>query len=149
MRRRAPVLSGVAASAEDPDRAPVRWIARALLYFVSGLAFGFLFLAEFAFSTIAPVQVAIVLLAFTSVVGGLRGRPNLSVWSILVFGALLFPLLIDARSALLPLCADIPLGVACIARDYRGQFVVELASFVASCIGALLYLRLGLKRGEC
>jgi len=35
-----------------------------------------------------------------------------------------------------------------LARDYRGQFVVELAGFLASCLGALLYVRLGLKRGE-
>ena len=71
------------------------------------------------------------------------------MWSIFVFGALWFPLLIDARSASLPLCGDLgaPLGMSCIARDYRGQFAVELGSFLAACVGVLLYLRLGLKRG--
>ena len=39
-------------------------------------------------------------------------------------------------------------GIACIARDYRGQFAVELASFVASCLGTVLYARLGLRRRD-
>jgi hypothetical protein len=121
-------LSGVP-KVEGPDRGAVRWIGRAILYFVSGLAIGFLFLAEFAFSTVAPVQFAIAVLAVVGLFGGLRHRPNLSIWSSFVLGALSFPLLIDARSASLPLCQDlIGSGVACIARDYRRQFTVELAS---------------------
>lgn len=137
------------ASTEDPDRRPARWLGRALLYFVSGLAVGFLFLAEFALRTVPLVQGVLVLLAVLGLIGGLRQRPNLSIWSIFVFGALLFPLLIDAGSAALPLCQDVlAAGVACVARDYRGQFVVELAGFLASCLGALLFVRLGLGRGE-
>jgi hypothetical protein len=134
----------------DPDRGPMRWLGRALLYFVSGLAVGFLFLAEFAFRTIAPVQFAIALVAAVGLFGGLRHRTNLSVWSIFVLGTLSFPLLIDARSASLPLCGELgaPLGLSCIARDYRGQFVVELASFLIACLGTLLHVRVELDRGE-
>src|SRR2546430_7047255 len=125
-------LSGVPKT-EDRDRGAVRWVWRALLYFVTGLAVGFLFLAEFAFSTVALVQFAIAVLAVVGLFGGLRHRPNLSIWSSFVLGALSFPLLIDTRSAFLPLCQDlIASGVACITRDYRGQFTVELAIFLAA-----------------
>jgi len=138
---------GPMAASDDPDGRPARWLGRALLHFVAGLAVGFLFLAEFALRTVPIVLGALLLLAVLGLMGGLRDRPSLSVWSIFVFGALLFPLLIDAGSAFLPLCNDaLASGVACIARDYRGQFAVELGGFLASCLGALLYVRLGLRR---
>ena len=136
------------ASAEDPDRGPARWLARALLYFVGGFVVGFLFLAEFAMRTAPLVQGGIVLLAVLGLIGGLRHRPTLSVWSMFVFGALIFPLLVDASSAFLPPCGELARRVACVARDYRGQFVIELVAFLASCLGALLYVRLGLRRRE-
>ena len=124
-------------------------MGRALLYFVAGLAVGFLFLAEFAFRTAPIVLGALLLLGVLGLIGGLRHRPSLSVGSIFVFGALLFPLLIDARSASLPVCNDaLASGVACIARDYRGQFAAELASFLVSCLGVLVYVRLGSGRRE-
>ena len=141
-------LSGVR-PAEDTDRQAVRWIARALLYFISGLAVGFLFLAEFAFSTVAIVQIAIAAVTVIGLFGGFRRHPNLSIWSTFVLGAISFPLLIDARTAFLPLCKDlVASGIACVARDYRGQFTVELASFLASCLGTVLYARLGLRQRE-
>ena len=134
---------------DDPDRGPVWWFGRALLYFVSGLAVGFLFLAEFAFSTVAIVQFALAVLAAIGIFGGLGDRPNLSIWSSFVLGALSFPLLIDARSAFLPFCQDlVASGMACVARDYRGQFTVELASSLAACLGTVLYARLGLRRHQ-
>ena len=121
------------------------WFGRALLYFAAGVGVGFLFLAEFALSTVALVQVVIALLALTSHVGGIRRRPSVSVWSAFVVGTLLMPLLVDSRS-FLPLCQDVGPAVGCIARDYRGQFAVELVSFLAACAGTLLYVRLGLKK---
>jgi len=135
--------------AKERDRGWVRWFGRALLYLLTGVAVGFLFLAEFAFRTVALAQLALAVLAAVGIFGGLRRRPNLTIWSIFVLGALAFPLLIDARSVFLPLCQDlVPPGIACIARDYRGQFTVELGSFLAACLGTVLYVRLGLRRGD-
>ena len=139
------VVSGQAVERESPKGRAGWWFGRALLYFAVGVGVGFLFLAEFALSTVALVQVVIALLALTGLIGGVRGRPNLSVWSMFVVGALLMPLLVDSRS-FLPLCQDVGPAVGCIARDYRGQFAAEIASFLVSCMGLLLYLRLGLKR---
>ena len=127
-------------------RAPVGWVARALLSLIAGFGVGFIFLAEFAWRTAPIVLGALLLLGVLGLIGGLRHLPSLAVWSIFVFGALLFPLLIDASSAFLPPCGELARRVACVARDYRGQFLVELVGFLASCLGALLYVRLGLRR---
>jgi hypothetical protein len=114
-------------------------ILRVSLYIVAGVLAGFLLLAEFALITFPIVQLAMLALALVGLVGALRGRVSLGLWSLFVVAAIVLPLLIDFRIVGLPRCGDVPPGIACLAgtRDVAGQFAIELLIFGCGIVGTI------------
>jgi hypothetical protein len=123
-------------------------ILRASLYVVAGILSGFLLLAEFALITLPIVQILMLALALVGLVGALRGRVSVGLWSLFVVAAIALPLLIDFRIAGLPRCGDVPAGIACLAgaRDVAGQFAIELLIFGCGIAGTIALGRRALGR---
>ena len=118
----------------------MRTLLRGLLYFAAGALVGFLFLTEFALAAVAVVQLALLALAVAALVGALRGRMSLALWSLFVVAAMVVPLVADSHVVGLPRCEDVLPGVACFAgtRDVGGQFAMELLIFFCGIAGALI-----------
>ena len=113
-------------------------------YVLAGLGVGFLFLTEFAMSTLPLVQLGFLVLALAGLAGVLRSSRELEFWPLFVAAAMFVPLVSDSHVVGLPRCGEVHPGVACLAgtRDVLPQFVSELVTFVTSCSGiALLVAR--------
>jgi hypothetical protein len=112
---------------------------RASLYIVAGALVGFLLLTEFALITFPVIQIAMLALALVALVGALRGRISLALWSLFVAAAMVIPVVIDVRIVGLPRCGDVRAGVACLAgtRDVVGQFAIELLIFSCGIVGTI------------
>ena len=111
-----------------------------MLYVVAGALVGFLYLTEFALITLPAVQVTLLGLALAALIGALRGRISLALWSLFVVGAMVVPLISDLHVVALPRCGDVAPGVACLGgtRDVAGQFAVELLIFGCGIVGAVV-----------
>jgi hypothetical protein len=123
---------------------------RPSLYMVAGALVGFLLLAEFALITLPIVEIAMLALALVGLVGALRGRVSMGLWSLFVVAAIALPLLIDFRIAALPRCGDVPPGIACLAgtRDVAGQFAIELLIFGCGIAGTIALGRRWVRAGQ-
>jgi hypothetical protein len=114
-------------------------LVRPLVYILAGALVGFLFLTEFAMITVPAVQVALLGLALAALVGTLRRRISLGLWSLFVVAAMVAPLVADSHVVGLPRCADVRPGIACLGgtRDVTGQFAMELLIFGCGVAGAI------------
>ena len=101
---------------------------RFLLYALAGALVGFLFLGEFGLRTFVPLMILLALLAVGCLIAAVRRNPRLSTWAAFLVGAMIVPLMIDGRTAGLPKCSDVAVGVACFAgsRDYQTPFLLEV-----------------------
>jgi hypothetical protein len=121
---------------------------RPLVYVVAGALVGFLFLTEFALITLPAVQVTLLGLALAALIGALRGRTSLALWSLFVVAALVAPLVADSHVVGLPRCANVRPGVACLGgtRDVTGQFAMELLIFGCGAAGAIVLVARALSK---
>ena len=118
-------------------------LARFVLYGVAGGLIGFLVLAEMGLSSSAPLEILLLLLAASSLVGALRATQSLSAWAPFCAAAMIVPLMVDSRVVGLPRCSEVAAGVACFAgsRDYQTPFWLELAVFTVAVAAVAIDLR--------
>ena len=111
-----------------------------MLYVVAGGLVGFLLLTEFALITLPVVQIALLGLAVLALIGALRRRVGLGLWSLFVVAAIVTPLVADSHVVGLPTCGDVASGVACFAgtRDVAVQFAAEVLILVLGVSGAVV-----------
>jgi len=109
-------------------------------YVIAGLGVGFLFLTEFAMSTLPLVQLGFLVLALAGLAGVLRSSRELEFWPLFVAAAMFVPLVSDSHVVGLPRCGEVRPGVACLAgaRAVVPQFVAELVTFVVACAAITL-----------
>jgi hypothetical protein len=101
---------------------------------VTGALVGFLVLAEMGWSASLPLEIFLLLLAVSSLVGALTARQGWSAWAAFCAAAMIVPLMVDSRVVGLPRCSDVAAGVACVAgsRDHRTPFWLESAVFTVA-----------------
>ena len=91
----------------------------------------------------APSQaltVALLGLAVIALIGALRRRVDLGLWSLFVVAAMMTPLVADSGVVGLPRCGGIASGVTCFAgtRDVAAEFAAELLIVLCGVAGVLV-----------